>query len=463
MKKRNLFISLCLIIVMLIGCSKDNREPFGQVRSFNSEYTGEFLNRVAFPLGGIGAGMICLDGNGAFSHVSVRNKPDVYNTPFMFAALSVKGIKNGAKILEGPVQSWKIFGNPLTGNGISVFGCPRFEKATFMARFPFATVGLSDPDMPVEVSIEGWSPFVPGDADNSSLPVGGLEYTFKNTTGKDLEAVFSMNAENFMRVSTPSEWGNQYVGRDSILQMENGFILRQPCFPDKPYYRGDFAVFTDEPGSVVDYCWFRGGWFDGRTLLWNNIEQCNTPANPVSAGATGASVYVPVKLKPRESRTIKVYFAWHVPHSDLRIGNGPDDNQAPEIRNTKKCSTGSSCCSTERSRMYYEPWYAGKFLNVGEVAKYWRTQYADLKGKSELFTAAFYRSDLPPEVLEAVAANLTILKSPTVLRQKDGKLWAWEGCHDQSGCCNGSCTHVWNYAQAISRLFPSLECITARN
>ena len=102
--------------------------------------------------------------------------------------------------------------------------------------------------------------------------------------------------------------------------MDNGFILEQPCFPDKPHYKGEFAVFTDEPGTVVDYCWFRGGWFDGRTMLWNNIENGNTPANPVSAGATGASVYVPVKLKPRESRTIKVYFAWYVPHSDLRIG-----------------------------------------------------------------------------------------------------------------------------------------------
>ncbi len=455
--KKNHLLSFFLIIITLIGCSESNHKPSKQVRSFNGEYTGEFLNRVAFPLGGIGAGMVCLDGNGAFSHVSVRNKPDVYNTPFLFTALSIKGIKNGAKILEGPVQSWKIFGNPLTGNGLSVFGCPRFDKATFVARFPFATISLSDPDMPVEVSIEGWSPFIPGDADNSSLPVGGLEYTFKNTTGKELEAVFSVNAENFMRISTPSEWGNQFVGKDSILQMDNGFILRQPCMPDKPHYRGDFAVFTDELGAVVDYCWFRGGWFDGHTLLWNNIENCNTPANPVSPGATGASVYVPVKLKPRESRTIKVYIAWHVPHSDLRIGTGPDDNLASVAKNIKKCSTGSSCCPTEMSQLYYEPWYAGKFRDVGEVAKYWRTRYADLKDKSELFSTSFYGSDLPPEVLEAVAANLTILKSPTVLRQKDGKLWAWEGCHDQSGCCNGSCTHVWNYAQAISRLFPSLE------
>jgi hypothetical protein len=56
-----------------------------------------------------------------------------------------------------------------------------------------------------------------------------------------------------------------------------------------------------------------------------------------------------------------------------------------------------------------------------------------------------------------VAANLAILKTPTVLRQPDGRLWCWEGCSDDRGCCAGSCTHVWNYAQAVPHLFPDLE------
>ena len=60
-------------------------------------------------------------------------------------------------------------------------------------------------------------------------------------------------------------------------------------------------------------------------------------------------------------------------------------------------------------------------------------------------------------MVEAVAANLAILKTPTVLRQADGRLWSWEGCSDAAGCCHGSCTHVWNYAQAIPHLFPALE------
>lgn len=43
------------------------------------------------------------------------------------------------------------------------------------------------------------------------------------------------------------------------------------------------------------------------------------------------------------------------------------------------------------------------------------------------------------------------------MRQYDGRLWSWEGCSDENGCCHGSCTHVWNYAQAMPHLFPNLE------
>ncbi len=93
---------------------------------------------------------------------------------------------------------------------------------------------------------------------------------------------------------------------------------------------------------------------------------------------------------------------------------------------------------------YYRPWYAERFRSLDQLTAYWNEQKKQLKRDSALFRDAFYRSTLPAEVLEAVAANLTILKSPTILRVADGRLWAWEGCNDDAGCCHGSCTHVWN-------------------
>src|SRR5260370_33078258 len=76
-------------------------------KRYNEAYTNEYLNRVAFPIGGIGAGMFCMEGTGAISHMSIRNKPDIFNEPGLFAAITVKGVKNGAKVLEGPVPGWK--------------------------------------------------------------------------------------------------------------------------------------------------------------------------------------------------------------------------------------------------------------------------------------------------------------------------------------------------------------------
>ena len=121
-------------------------------RNYNGLYSGPHLNRVAFPIGGIGAGMVCLEGTGAISHVSVRNQPEVFNEPCTFAAISIKGVENGVKVLEGPVPDWKIFGSPGSGNGAShtSFGLPRFKNAQFFARFPFGYVTLEDKDYRME-------------------------------------------------------------------------------------------------------------------------------------------------------------------------------------------------------------------------------------------------------------------------------------------------------------------------
>jgi len=430
---------------LISSCTTANSETSGKnitdKHEYNSSYAGKYLDRIAFPLGGIGAGMFCLEGTGAVSHMSVHNHPEVYNEPCMFAAISVKGLKDGTKVLEGKVPDWKKFGQPdsANGSGGTSYGLPRFQNVKFTARFPFAEIEMTDDDIPVEVRLTGWSPFIPTDADNSSLPVSAFEYSFRNTGKSKIEGVFSYNSRNFM---------SQPNGVNKIKAISNGFVLTEDGVKDKPETRGEFAFFTKEPETVTDHCWFRGGWWDPMTITWETIIRGEVRhREPVDKGAPGASLFVPFTLNTGETKVIKLMMAWYVPDSDLRYGKDPDKKE------TETCSDGNCSCKDP----FYKPWYTSKFRSIDETVNYWKTNYNDLRSKSGLFRDSFYKTTLPQEVIESIAANLAILKSPTVLRQPDGKLWSWEGCGDNSGCCAGSCTHVWNYAQAIPHLFPRLE------
>lgn len=565
-------------------------------REYNGPYAGANLNRVAFPIGGLGAGMFCLEGTGALSHMSVRNRMEFFHEPQCFAAVSVKGSPNVARVLEGPIPDWKYFGSPGSGNGSagSTYGFPRFRKAACLARFPFLTIELSDEALPLEVTITGWSPFTPGDADNSSLPAGAIEYTFHNTSDKQQEAVFSFNTKNFLA-------GGK--AQHGIGAFPKGFQL---WCDGEPQEDCSFAVFADADQVVVDHCWFRGGWWDAATLAWRNVAEGRLLENPArDEGAPGASLFVPFSVAAGASHTIRLLTAWYAGNTNLRFGNSQQPAfarwpsrgtaagqqpvtgflgeklintfdphgdgstgvlKSPEFRIKQKMihfligggsaeqqvalellsggkvlrtasgmqtealrweswevaelkgndavilmvdngsgGWGHLCVdqivfsdapieklktpdsnalhrnmkgvvfedfeSPEKGKWtaegadapeqaaetFHRPWYVSRFENVGDVAAYWKEHYGDLRERSALFRDTFYDTTLPPEVVEAVAANLTILKSPTVLRQADGRLWCWEGCSDSSGCCHGSCTHVWNYAQAIAHLFPDLE------
>ncbi len=77
------------------------------------------------------------------------------------------------------MPEWKIFTTPEAGNGLGA-RATAYHGST--RHFP-GTLPLRDgqpgqnPNIPLTVEITGWSPFVPGDADSSSLPVAALELT----------------------------------------------------------------------------------------------------------------------------------------------------------------------------------------------------------------------------------------------------------------------------------------------
>ena len=105
----------------------------------------------------------------------------------------------------------------------------------------------------------------------------------------------------------------------------------------------------------------------------------------------------------------------------------------------------------------WKNWYATEWTGSETIAVEVLSRWQELRDETFAFRDAVYSSTLPVSVIDAAAANLSILKSPTTLRLEDGTFYGWEGCHPAAGSCEGSCTHVWNYQQALPFLFPALE------
>lgn len=99
-------------------------------------------------------------------------------------------------------------------------------------------------------------------------------------------------------------------------------------------------------------------------------------------------------------------------------------------------------------------YYASRFNDAVDVATYILDNEKRLTNETRLWHKTYYLdSTLPYWLLVRLHAPISTLATGTCQLWKNGRFWAYEGVV----CCPGTCTHVWNYAQAMARLFPQLE------
>src|SRR5262249_54107220 len=97
--------------------------------------------------------------------------------------------------------------------------------------------------------------------------------------------------------------------------------------------------------------------------------------------------------------------------------------------------------------------YATRFADSAEVAQYVAANLDRLSRDTKLWHDTYYDSTLPHWLLDRLHMPVSTLATNTYQWWQNGRVWCWEGV----GCCHGTCTHVYNYAQAPAHLFPELE------
>lgn len=96
--------------------------------------------------------------------------------------------------------------------------------------------------------------------------------------------------------------------------------------------------------------------------------------------------------------------------------------------------------------------YANRFADAPAVVRYVFDNHDRLTAETRLWRDTYYDSTLPYWLLDRLHSTVSTLATGTCQRWRNGRFWAYEGV----ACCHGTCTHVWNYAQAHARLFPEL-------
>jgi non-lysosomal glucosylceramidase len=144
-------------------------------------------------------------------------------------------------------------------------------------------------------------------------------------------------------------------------------------------------------------------------------------ANHTVIGST-STVGKTVDLEPGQAKEVTLIIAWHFPNAAKSM---------PSKTN----------------------WYATKWKDASAVSAEIVEKWSHLRDTTLAWNRTWYDSSLPYWFLDRTFVNTSILATTTCHRFENGRFYFWEGI----GCCAGTCTHVWGYAQAIGRVFPEVE------
>ena len=186
---------------------------------------------------------------------------------------------------------------------------------------------------------------------------------------------------------------------------------------------GDMTLAVLDDGAAATVSW------DNPADLFAQVAEPDAPSasEPSSKGAThNGAVAAGFTLAPGEERTTTFVLTWYLPIEEANRWAG--------------------------SGLMYTNWWRDSL----DVARDVTARLDTLTDLTRRYVDTLYETNLPYWLVDRVSSQVAVLRSKTCYWGKDGYFGGWEGCCPQEGCCLGNCAHVWHYAQAHARLFPSL-------
>jgi non-lysosomal glucosylceramidase len=164
--------------------SKEELYEDSSIRTFSNS-----AEQVAFPLGGIGTGNVSIGARGQLKDWEIFNRPGKgVALPFTFFGLRVQseGSKPIVRVLEGKMNPPHHASGGLYPSTLA--GLPRMEETCFKGEYPICYIEYADPKVPLDISLQAYTPFIPLNPEDSGIPTAIFKFKLRNTSSKRVNA-----------------------------------------------------------------------------------------------------------------------------------------------------------------------------------------------------------------------------------------------------------------------------------
>lgn len=401
------------------------------------------LRYIGMPVGGLHAGTVYIGGDGRLwlwqiynetfegSHEGIDPKTVMWNDgtaerkirPRDGAAYVDPTMADNKRVLEQGfavrvIVEGKTFIKELNEN--------HWDEVIFRPAYPMATIEYRSKDFPAVVDLKVYSPFIPLDAANSALPATILKLNVNNPTDHHIHVSILGWMENGVNKLSGEEGAGKRINTASANTNSSSVFSSFD-------YANEALKKAPDSGTMCFALHHPDGKIHAQINPWPITDQhFGLPVMP-SASLDApeklvGSISLAQDLVPGGSVTAPYSISWHF--------NSPH----PKLKDLVKDADAGF-------------FYGARFKDAREVSNYVDANFERLSGATELWTTTWGDSTLPYWFTERTFINIATLATANTYRFSDGRFWSWEGV----GACAGTCTHVWQYAHAMARIFPELE------
>jgi len=287
-------------------------------------------------LGGVGVGKLEVRTNGEIGNFTINNNWDKWIE-------RAKGTFFAVHVDNGGIKQNRILRRNYSG-GAEYSGVDNVDHLRYLGMFPKLNIDYFD-DLPVSLQLNAFSPLIPQNPADSSLPVTFFTFDVTNESANSVDVSLAMSWENILGRGGYDTWSNgsqtwntingNYQENVSLTNLQGvRFMTTQSWGDYQDNSVGEYLLLAETGAGLTVSTHNSWNVLDATPSFWSEFATEGTLTDPSSppSGSDGSyqpagTVAVKASLAPAETKQIRFMVVWFMP-VHITAGDGIDNGHA---------------------------------------------------------------------------------------------------------------------------------------